>query len=53
MSHKIIRHILGRFVDDKKGSSHLKPMHGSRHRDRQMRAMSKGRFKGKGARFGL
>jgi len=53
MSHKIIRHILGRFVDNKSGSSRLRPVHGARHRDRQMRSMSKGRFTGKSARFGL
>ncbi len=30
-----------------------KSNHGSRHRKSQMKAMGKGRFTGKGARFGL
>lgn len=30
-----------------------KSKHGSRHRKAQMKAMGKGRFSGKGARFGL
>ena len=50
---KIKRHLLGRFVDNKQGSSFLKPLHGSRHISMQMRAISKGRFKGKSSRFGV
>jgi hypothetical protein len=39
----IQRHRLGRFVRDSKGSDFMRPMHGSRHRDRQMRRLSKGK----------
>jgi len=35
------RHILGRFTNDKKGSSHLSPLHGSRHRRAQMSFFTK------------
>jgi len=44
----IKRHRLGRFVKDSSGSDHMRPLHNSRHRDRQMRAITKGRFSGKG-----
>ncbi len=30
-----------------------KPVHNSRHRRSQMKAMGRGRFSGRGARFGL
>jgi len=43
---KIKRHILGRFIENKKGSSFLKPIHGSRHLRAQMR------FFGKSSRIG-
>lgn len=41
--YKIKRHRVGRFVKNSQGSDFMRPLHGSRHRDRQVRRLAKGK----------
>jgi len=40
---KIKRHILGRFIKWGSGSDRLRPLHGARHFNRQIRSVMRGR----------